>query len=347
MWEKLEYCCFISVYSYSPGQWVVIDKIFTDLDDDRKPEHALTDSRVIIDWAEDEGLQVVTVFSGNKGYHNYILLKPQLIDIRKVEDTGPLKIKLRCVLNWLAARGWEWRYLENGKLDHEYAKDHISSLRTLDPRIRGDYRRITRVPGYKYVKYHQSEYFPKDSFCNVVPPEMVKEWSHQEIVEYCKESRPYKPTLDPFARLITLDELVEEFNIQPENWLWLSGSDSRPEYGIYKGEYSHPNTEVIKNIFPKMCIHNDLLGNPEPKHITRFYAAVMLLNYYGWEPAHVVKFFAEDVSWSDFNEGETKTQVYQIHGHIPRYLPPSCSTLKMWGLCVKDKCPKYRRTNEG
>jgi len=343
MWEKMGYCCFVSLYCFKPGRWCIVDHLYNDLDDEKKPEHALSDIREIIEWCEKENFQHVGIFTGSKGYHSYVILKPQRFSIRKIEQATELKLKLRAVSNWIGAKGWLWQRGDDDKLVNP---GNFRLLRTLDIRVKGDYRRLVRVPGYRYSKFKNSRYFVKDTYCMVVPNDIMMEFNHATIIKRCKKWHPIKPVIDRTKDLLTLDEFMERFDIRIEDWLKMGGSKGIAVYSQYKGNYTHPQTEVIKKMFQKPCIHNDILGSSEPSHITRLYVAVLLLNYYKWPPEKVIEFF-KNLNMADWSEEETKIQVYQIAFNDPPYNTPNCSTLKHWGLCVKDKCGQYFNTSDG
>jgi len=346
LWQKMDYCIFTTVYSIKERKWVVVDKIYMDFDDEDAPEHALTDVRKLIRWARSENYQVEGVYTGGKGYHGYIILAPTFYNVNDYEDEYKLKCKLRAVANWISAQGWLWRYNGDGSPDREYGEKHVKPLRTADDQVKGDYRRFTRVPGYRYVKYKQQQYIPKDTYCQVVPNDILLSESHGRIAERCSVYNSYKPTIREGVRLPTLEEFLEENKIRVEDWLGYYGSHGAAQFTEYEGQYTHPNAEIVKGIFPKPCIHQDLLGSEEPRHITRFYVAVMLLNFYQWHPKEVIEFF-RNLNLSDFSEEETTVQVYHIASRMPPYLRPSCSRIKQFGLCVGSSCEDYRKTYEG
>lgn len=346
LWEEMGYCIFVTIYPIIERKWVLIDKIYIDYDDEEKPEHALTDIRKVIRWANSKRYNTVGVYTGGKGYHDYILLSPQVYSIKTYQEEYELKCKLRAVAHWVAAQGWLWRYDEEGDLDRSYGEKNVESLRTADDRVFGDYRRFTRAPGFRYVKFKHNSYHVKDTYCQVVPNDILLSESHERIRDRCKVYNFYRPTVDPNNRLPTLDEFIEENRIKIDDWLGFYGTYGNVEYAKYDGNYAHPNAEIIKRIFPKPCIHQNMLGSDEPRHVTRFYVAVMLTNFYQWHPEKTIEFF-RNLNLTDFSEEETSVQVYHIANRMPPYIPPSCARIKQWGLCVQSKCDDYRKTYEG
>lgn len=102
---------------------------------------------------------------------------------------------------------------------------------------------------------------------------------------------------------------------------------------------------VVEEAFPP-CIRailSDLLKGSTISHMARFALTAFLLNV-GRSVDEVVELFS---SSADFNENVTRYQVEHIAGlrgsHI-KYSPPSCSTLRTFGLCISGDslCLKVR-----
>ena len=97
-------------------------------------------------------------------------------------------------------------------------------------------------------------------------------------------------------------------------------------------EYSGP---VVESAFPP-CIRSilsDLLKGSSLSHMARFALTSFLINV-GKSVDEVVSLFSLT---ADFNESVTRYQVEHIaglRGSRIKYTPPSCSTLRTFGLCV-------------
>ncbi len=102
---------------------------------------------------------------------------------------------------------------------------------------------------------------------------------------------------------------------------------------------------VVKEAYPP-CIRElskKLLSNRTLSHIGRFTLTSFLLNI-GVSVENVVKLFT---SATDFDEGLTRYQVEHIagkRGSGTKYTPPSCSTLRTYGLCpgMDSLCKKVK-----
>ena len=109
--------------------------------------------------------------------------------------------------------------------------------------------------------------------------------------------------------------------------------ESRRKFIEIEEEYAGP---VVEEAFPPCikAILSDLLKGSSLPHMARFALTSFLLNV-GKSVDDVVALFSLS---ADFNENVTRYQVEHIaglRGSRIKYTPPSCSTLKTFGLCIE------------
>lgn len=126
---------YITIYSFKSlaGHSVnyntpIIDRIYFDFDDANDPSNAIEDALFTIRMLEKHQIHSIPYFSGKKGIALYIEFNPVNIALENIKDTIA------------------------GFFDivKESAAKEGNPLRTLDPQIRGDYKRVSRLPNTKH-----------------------------------------------------------------------------------------------------------------------------------------------------------------------------------------------------
>jgi len=105
---------YVSLYDHS----FVIDKVFFDFDSETDLSLAFEDVKAFVKRLEDHNYQYISLFSGRKGFHVYVLMKPW-----HPPNTETAKAVLRDV-------------------QHSLAGD----LATCDRNVFGDVKRLVRYP---------------------------------------------------------------------------------------------------------------------------------------------------------------------------------------------------------
>lgn len=296
---------------------VKIDKLFTDMDA-VKPENALLDVRKVSDFLEEKDIPNVQVFSGEKGFHNYILFKPEVYVISDyVSDM------LRAINLWLI------KELE---------------LRTVDLTC-AEPRRLCRLWYTPHGKYYKREGTIKmnKKYCYPLSYEQLHNWDISEIIE--NSLHPTVIKFDPLntekkkENYMTISEFLKVYDIDVKKIIKEAKASTQSKT-VTHVKYREVNDSFLKKLIPRPCIHYQLVYNPNPPHIVRF-SACLQLKWLGYDPKFVFDFF-QDLNFID--KVNTAACAYQInHVFKKDYKHPSCSTLKKHGLCIGAECTRYNQ----
>lgn len=322
--------CFVSHNSYPhlnkrynpPSvESVRVSNLFIDMDDARKQENAQDDTIKLIEFCDDNNLPFVNSFSGSKGFHHYIRLKPS---VHMYDEE--LKSKVRAVHNWL--------------------KDKLG-LRTMDGKCK-EPRRLCRIPYSKYARMGKGrgEYVMGKTYCIPMKSEDIVNLNINEILESAITPTlhvPFLPSpqwdLDGFVANFSID--IEEYSRDKEVEDGERVSIAR-EYEEVQPDDFH---ELIKALVPRMCVHNDLFQR-NPTHAARRMTVIQLKEI-GHTFGQVVSLFeemSERFKWVDRMFGNRRRyQIKHIYFHLPEYKHDTCGKIKSeHGLCVGKACPKFR-----
>lgn len=301
---------------------VEIRNIFTDFDAEEKIENAQRDMLRAIDFSEDIKNPYFDNFSGRKGFHHYLRLKP-----KRYYLNDELTEKVRALHNWLAVKGMK--------------------VKTMDERCK-DVKRLCRIPTCRYVtiknkkRRQPMEYIVKDTYCWPIPPDLL-EADISEIIEFAKAPTVYVPKVG--KPKYDLDQLISKLGFDVQEWAMKNQEETRNG----KKQVVAAFNRIPKNAFigrameeiGRACIYNDLFSR-NPTHEARR-IAVILLRRSGYTFVEVIGWFdrlSQVCSWVD--RGFRDVRVYQIR-HIffryPPYHPDSCSKIKfVHGLCPLKDC---------
>ena len=292
-----------------PNQ-INVTKIFLDFDSDRKPENAQLDAIKVMDFCERENIPFIVVFSGSKGFHIYIALKPTIYNYGD--------------------------FLKNAtKAVHIWLKKELG-LRTIDLKC-AEPRRLCRVFYTPHVKEDKKsrEVIKNGMYCCPLFPEWVREWKIDAIMRYavCPTKIDYKPK----GNCISLDEFLTKFDINVADMLKAEFNDEGSSQNTIIA-YTPVDNEYIEQILPHPCVHSQIGNNPNPCHFARFAAAAWFANI-GRDRAWVLNFF-RDRNYVDHKDDTCITQINNIYDHAYKF--PSCGKLYENSLCVGETCPKFR-----
>lgn len=298
-----------------------VNKIFIDLDDDRKPENALLDLRTLNKWCINNGLSSVSVFSGSKGFHLYIILKEQ-------------------------------KYLHNQylvdvtKAIHIWLKKHLK-LRTLCD-ASSDPKRLCRVWYTKHAKRDKKtgKTILNGNTCYPLHPDWINKHSMQTIIDNSKNPKPLQPDQIFPTHLshgmVTLDGFVDKFKIDVDDIIKSNASECTLENINQISKYQEVNDPFIKKIIPKMCMHTQIIHNPNPPHFIRFNVVVQLKKL-GYSRKWIFDFI-QDRSYVDGDKVDVCAyQINQIFTHSPHYTHATCTTIYRKGFCIGAICPQYSK----
>lgn len=203
----------------------------------------------------------------------------------------------------------------------------LYNLKTSDEKVMGDARRLTRIP---YTKHVNRFGFVSESYCTPLTPQMLLDNDMDEIIELSKHPKKIKWS-EPLPRM-NLTDIIKHLNIPKLE-------DLQPKV-IQGTDYKYHSDAFVTQIIPKMCIHNSLLsGNPH--WLARLDAVIWFKNL-GWNTSRIIEFFSK-LNSLDFDWNLTTyhvTHAYRAYNYLF-----SCDKIKKEGLCVQEKCPKYKSIN--
>jgi hypothetical protein len=288
---------------------VNVSKLFLDFDSDRKPENAQLDMMKMIEFCERENLPYLPVFSGSKGFHIYIALKPTVYTYSQFLKDATKAIHL-----------WFKKELE---------------LRTIDLKC-AEPRRLCRVFYTPHVKIDKAtnKLIKNGMYCCPIQPDWVMNWKIDQIMRFATEPKHIDYT--PSGDLISLDEFLTRFNINIEETLKLEFSDENTKHNVII-EYTPVENEYIKEILPLPCIHSQVMHNPNPSHFVRFATATWFAEI-GMSRTWTFNFF-KDRNYVDHKDDVCAQQINNIYD--TKYKSPSCMRLFENGLCVGKVCKKF------
>ena len=288
---------------------IKVSKLFFDFDDEKKPENALNDLLKLADWCEMENIPILPVFSGSKGFHAYVLVKPEVY----MAEAGVSRITKGINL-WLEQK------LGFTTMDHK-------SL---------DAKRLCRVLFSKHATIDKKtgQMVINGSYCLPLTPEMVRTLNITQIKEYAKEIHviEYEPTGD----LLTLDEILESFEIDIDKVI---GAERKKKTATIC-DFKPVNDGNLKQLFEEFpCILNQLVNTRNPNHSARV-ATIIILDDLGYSEEWILEFWRQ-FNYVDFDEDRTAYQINQIVTH--GYNKYSCKRLKEEGICIsKKRCNEFK-----
>jgi len=328
--------CFITHNSFRLSDFgfpseVKVSKIFAgDLDNERKPENALLDCRKLCRFGIEMNIPLSFSFSAGKGFHCYCLVEPKYYEVG-----FNLKQAIRAVQLFFRGLGEE----------DESNQEYKNSLRTHDPKILGDERRLCRVWMSKYVsgqkKKKLGDFLRLPYKCCPLTNDMVLNWSFKKIQEYSLDPDHIKFDWSDFKSL-NLAEFIKKFNIRkPTSYMGKPYSASDGSIVEYKGVAD----DFILRLFPdRPCIAEGICSE-NPDHLIRFAATSYLKNKLNMNEKQIFNLFWSR-NWIDRdNIDKCKYQIHQIFmaNGGRGYRTPNCEWLRMNNFCIGfDKCEEIR-----
>lgn len=288
-----------------------VNKLFIDMDS-KKPENALIDARALDQFCTDNNLPNYSAYSGSKGFHIYILLKPQVYVISQY-----LKDAIRAIHIWLMKK---------------------LGLRTLDI-VSAEPKRLCRVwyTPHSTLDKKTGKQVQNGNYCYPLSKTQLHTWNMPTIIDNSKQPKMGTPIQCSDSTLyLTLDEFITHFDIDIKTILDEQVAEFEPSIMAYK----EVTNDFIKKILPKPCVHSQIVHNPNPPHKIRFAATVQLKNL-GYDKKWVFDFFQHQNYMDSHNKETCAYQINHIYDHKPKYNHPSCNTLKKLGLCIGSKCHKF------
>jgi len=314
---------FISVNSFpligfdnllrpSPGS-IRLERIFMDIDttNGKSVIRHYRALRKIFD-------NIVVVFSGRKGYHFHIPIKR--VEYKIDRDFYSIYKKMRYVVKAL--------YRVGPKLGEG-----------LDLGASSDMRRIARLPPSMYF---DKDGMPNERFCVIIKPDRIgaEGLGKEPVNDYVEvDENPW--TLEGLYDMLheKYGELRGDYEMDDKS---LQAVDIRNVKGL-----SRVYMDIYREKYPCLAMH--LLSNSNPLHIARLSFGVFLYRMFVWRYGReeslklVDKIYvdlAKNVGYVDVDN--EKERMKNIRSLANLHNPPNCTTIKMNGLCIGRRCPRYK-----
>jgi hypothetical protein len=305
--------------------------LFFDLDCKTDRTFALEDARKLERWAAEYDFRRVGDASGGKGFHSYLLPKPEDLPY---DET--LRRQVHAISLWL--------------------KDTLG-LSTLDMKC-AEPRRLTRLPWSLHVRESEED---ESWICNgrrVLPlvPEDLHSLSIEEIDQRATTEVPHDGEFARGSVQPTLSKIIEEFHIplrssSPTDIREIPASE--PLTGVPTGFWP----DLITTLEPRLCVRNAVFTNAPPHEMrVAFATGLHQLQYMVPElPIGDEKFWQdffwqmeEAFGWKDrFNHRRRREQVRSIFGNDRYISSTSCEKLAIeYEACVGSQCPFYAEASK-
>jgi len=290
--------CFTSDYALNG----VIDKIVWDLDSTN-----IDYAKALCRYFVSQHYPYIPVASGRKGFHIYLLLKPQRYENEKQ------------LLYAVTMNICESVY---GKYDTQL----LIQNGIIDPCLIGNIRSMIRLPNTLRPPQNLSycTYLSKDFFN--MTNEDVSQWiKHPHFIDYDFTDCVF-PTLNDFN--VDISKYAKNNPTQ-------QNGNSKCKTNI--GELSDVHRYLVHILRP--CLYKHIIKS-NPSHKVRVISAIDLLQ--NLEKLQVIELFSR-LDWVDFNEGITNYQVECCS----RYHSYGCGKIRKYGIpqSVDLSCPCQLLTN--
>lgn len=264
---------FLSFIDRKPFQ-IEMSKIFLDFDGKMNPPiDALKDMRKVTDYYDEVGIPYLPVYSGCKGFHVYVPLKP------KVYTNGRwLKDVVRsCMLQLKRELGIETidpAVATPTKLCRVLYSTHPKTGRICQP-----------LPKYEII---ESRFFNR-------PIEKLINYNLIDSLEN--------------KRYLTLEEYIDYLDIDPEEEI----IKLRESFALKVEQinYGNPDDQFLQEVLHYPCLINAIIGVENATHFARFMCCIHLKRL-GYDPLWVFKFFKQRLYFDHMNEEECRYQINNI-----------------------------------
>jgi len=314
--------CFTSTNAYARfDSQERPDKIFMDknaidydVDSGNTLKEVKKDVLAGLDYLEESKISYLVDFSGDKGFHTFPLFKGEIRTI-------------------------DLNLATNIKVFQNYMKTQLK-LRSLDLHC-AEARRLIRIPLSKHVKQDGTgAWICNPYYCIPLTRKALEDMSIDEIkqlatkptAEYCMKRPKELETFRHCIKRLGLDDkkIMEEYMV-----------NETTEFIEYKDMQSGDFVELTKLLIPNPCLHMGLFDS-NPRHIVRLSACIWLKTLISQEKA--IEFFdtaAEVANWND--KDNRRNRLSHIKSvYRGEYSPVSCKRLISEGLCIGNKCKKFK-----
>ena len=326
--------CYLSLNSYpwirkkSRGfapEILRLETIIQDLDCEEKTDHALSDLRNLVQVCDNLNLTYMMSFSGGKGFHHYILLDSHNYRFSFTDKSAEsLKICAGEIQDWVIKQ---------------------TSLRTFDPSIVSDCKRIIRLP---YTAYYKKDGTFTGRYCIPLSRDQVLNWNMERIIHESENPSWRIVKNSGSGNYYEMEELVSFLEVSR----YTRPTKNKIQYRI---KTTPIEDSVISDILmlikerQVMCCYGELMSE-NPSHHSRVFLMLFLMEVFSYRSSDidsVIEIFrrmATEFNYADYSESTTGYQVESIVGN-EKYQDsphvPECKYLQGKGICIGSSCPRY------
>jgi len=323
-WASKGQTCFTSHNSYpefhtEKGKIIPdimnVSTVFFDFDNAEKPENAQLDAINLVEYLKAKDIAYSITFSGSKGFHVYIKLTELKLNWSwKDESADSLKRLVGALMNFLMSN---------------------LNLRTLDPTVIGDPRKLCRLP---FTPHVSRTGVVNGRYCVLLTWEQLRHLPYPQIVEYSKNPDPnnigdiIEPTMNLF-------EVFDHLGVDLRKW------DSQVQYQTAQPSLIDNDIGFVALLRQKCPGLVNEMNTVNPNHKARVHTALFAksigMNIMEFE--NVWQRMGSSVGYVDLHNSEYRISQLESIFNDPRYVKAgTCGTLKRDGLCVGETCVKWR-----
>jgi len=254
------------------------------------------DVEKLIGKCKEEEIPVITVFSG-MGFHCHILYQERVNPVEEISTT----------VNYFVEE---------------------CDLKTWDRKVRGDVRRVLRVPNAQRMEKVRGTMQSAGVWTIPLSEEDVMSNTIHEILDRASSPKElemqdrYKEENRPSM------EVKEGYEVEdPESMATVDLENRDIDF-----EVDEDARWIVERHFEMPCMKERIMRS-NPGHMIRFNFAVNMFNF-GYKPEEVLNII-RGLNWIDFDEKKTRRFLKQIYSS--GYSDYKCETLMRKGYCVYDQ----------
>jgi len=289
--------CFISTYRFPTREQSIVDMSVFDIDSRVSLRIPYKDTKKLKDFCDSKDIPYVIDFSGGKGFHFFLLHKPEK-GSEKVRDKM-YSIQLSLI-------------------------NHLK-IQAMDLPTIGRLRWLIRIPGTRYIRIDKEKKGKKVKvtnnglYCRYIPPDDFDK-GIDHIIQLAKEPGEYPKKPKANFSMEDIIELIPKFEMKHR----------------YNGNDCLELMQSARNtLIPDICsvglpCLQKIAQLKHPSHFERV-ELVAWLKAMGYRDVAIVGFI-KSLKWTDYNFKETSSNVASVVGRYPK-----CTWLRdrYPGLCEK------------
>jgi len=318
---------------------ISMNNIFSDFDDEHKPENPLRDNRRLVEFQLKEELPFLTGYSGSKGFANYTILTPRHFKFFVKQDSGRYLKRLVEGIHIFYKNGFRNR--PRFKKNTKRVKRWI--LPTMDKMVMKDPKRLCRMMLSPHCT--MSGKF-NGRYCCPLTEEQILDWDIRDIVAYSHNPKFVIPKTTK-GKTYDLIELADYLGLDFTEIF--TGVDQANINDEDLNDIQEIDTKILMLMLQsqKPCIANALKKDPD--HFIRF-SFVVWMKRMGKSLIEAIKNYenvANHFGYVDrYNFEVRDTQIQHIYegSYVSE---PTCGKLIRDGYCVCESCPRFHKEWKG